>query len=73
MRVGTWSNVSLRLRLAGTKRAAVVNNLHPDVKYRIRLFAENEIGVSEPSAVLRATTTEEGNASLSASQSAGAR
>jgi len=59
--IGTWSNVSLRLRLAGTKRDAVVNSLRPAVKYHIRLFAENDIGISQPSAVLRATTTEEGN------------
>jgi len=58
---GTWSNASMRLRLAGTKREAVVSSLHPAVKYRIRLFTENDIGISKPSAVLRATTTEEGN------------
>ena len=51
----------MRLRLAGTKRDAVVSALHPAVKYQIRLFAVNDIGVSQPSAVLRATTTEEGN------------
>lgn len=45
----------------GTKRDAVVNSLRPAVKYHIRLFAENDIGISQPSAVLRATTTEEGN------------
>ena len=56
--------MSLRLRLAGTKRDAVVSALHPAVKYHIRLIAENSIGNSEPSTVLRATTTEEGNISL---------
>ena len=50
----------MRLRLAGTKRDAVVSSLHPAVKYHIRLLAENDIGVSQPSVVLRATTTEEG-------------
>jgi len=54
----------MRLRLAGTKRDAVVSSLHPAVKYHIRLFTENDIGVSQPSAVLRATTTEEGNTKL---------
>jgi len=60
MTVGTWSNVSMSLRLAGSKRDVVVSSLHPAVKYRIRLLAENEIGISQPSVVLRATTTEEG-------------
>jgi len=57
----------MRLRLAGTKRDAVVSSLHPAVKYHIRLLAENDIGVSQPSVVLRATTTEEGLVGLTAS------
>ena len=62
--VETWSNVSMRLQLAGTKRSMVVSSLHPAVKYHIRLFAKNDIGVSQPSTVLRATTTEEGKIPL---------
>jgi len=62
--VETWSNVSMRLQLAGTKRSMVVSSLHPAVKYHIRLFAKNDIGVSQPSTVLRATTTEEGKMPL---------
>lgn len=63
--IGTWSNVSsTRLRLAGRKRDTVISSLRPATKYHVRLFAENDIGVSQPSTVLRATTTEEGNDSL---------
>lgn len=48
------------LRVSGTDRSAVVNDLHPDVTYRIQLRVENTFGSSNYSQPLAASTLEEG-------------
>jgi hypothetical protein len=58
--IGTWEDVNERVEIPGDQVRAGVFNLRPATTYFLRIFAENEVGASEPSDVVTIITAEEG-------------
>lgn len=57
----SWDDAVTMETVNGDPTNSIVANLHPATHYLFRLFAENELGRSKPSQVLRVSTNEDGN------------
>jgi len=57
---GTWEADIDRVLVPGQQTEAGVFNLRPATTYHLRIVAENEIGISEPSDTVPIITAEEG-------------
>ncbi|KAL1110142.1 hypothetical protein AAG570_008219 [Ranatra chinensis] len=54
-----WEAQPAKVVVSGTQTVATITNLHPASSYHFRIFAENKLGLSEPSEVIQITTQEE--------------
>lgn len=55
MFAGIWNELTGQQSVPGGQLTININNLKPAVTYHFRLFAENELGRSQPSDILEVT------------------
>ncbi|GAB6033412.1 Down syndrome cell adhesion molecule-like protein 1 [Chamberlinius hualienensis] len=56
---GSWNEVSTNVTVPGTETGVILQGLQPATQYQVRVFALNQVGISEPSESVIVNTTEE--------------